>query len=175
LNEHLKRGEAFGVHRRDNYSLREIEHFKVVPCDIVPAPTRLNLPFEHLTRRGFAYKILLVEPQIFLSKLHRDLEAGGTRFVQKELFSESDVLALPANIIVNCTGLGSDAIWQDKNLIPIKGSWFCSRLSRTWNISTAATATSFRARILPSWAALKSTATQIARQTHNAARPSSST
>jgi D-amino-acid oxidase len=114
---HLQRGETFGVSRRTNYSLREIEHFKLVPI----APTRLNLPFEHLTRRGFAYETLLVEPPIFLSKLHRDLEAGGTRFVQKEFFSEADVLALPANIIVNCTGLGSDAIWQDKNLIPIKG------------------------------------------------------
>jgi D-amino-acid oxidase len=121
FKDHLQRGEAFGVSRRTNYSLREIEHFKLVPTDVVPAPTRVNLPFEHLTRRGFAYKTLLVEPPIFLSKLHRVLEAGGTRFVQKEFFSESDVLALPANIIVNCTGLGSDAIWQDKNLIPIKG------------------------------------------------------
>jgi hypothetical protein len=50
--DHLHRGEAFGVSRRTNYSLREIEHFKLVPTDVVPPPTRLNLPFEHLTRRG---------------------------------------------------------------------------------------------------------------------------
>jgi len=117
--DHQQRGEAFGVSPRTNYSLREIDHFKLV-TDVVRV-TRLNLPFEHLTRRGFAYETLLVEPQIFLSKLKSDLERGGTRFVQKEFFSESDVLALPANIIVNCTGLGSDAIWQDKNLVPIKG------------------------------------------------------
>lgn len=72
--DHLHRGEAFGVSRRTNYSLREIEHFKLVPTDVVLPPTRLNLPF--------------FEPPIFLSKLHRELEAGATRFVQKS-FSRS--------------------------------------------------------------------------------------
>ena len=121
FNDHLAKGNAFGVSRRTNYSLREIDHFKLVPTDVVPAPTQLNLPFDRLNRRGFAYETLLVEPPIFLSKLHRDLQARNVGFVQKEFFSVPQVLALPANIIVNCTGLGSDAIWQDKRLVPIKG------------------------------------------------------
>jgi D-amino-acid oxidase len=122
FQEHHRRGSPFGVSPVImNYSLNEIEHFKLVPRDVVPPPARINLPFEKLNRRGFAYKTLLVEPPRFLAKLYGDLQAKGVNFVQEEFNSEVDVLSVPANIIVNCTGLGSDAIWQDKNLVPIKG------------------------------------------------------
>jgi hypothetical protein len=81
----------------------------------------LKLPFDRLNRPGFAYETLLIEPWIFLRKLQGDLQARNVGFVQKEFFSESEVIGLPTDIIVNCTGLGSDAIWQDMNLVPIKG------------------------------------------------------
>ena len=67
------------------------------------------------------YSTLLVEPPIFLTKLQQELQKNGVQFVQKEFFAEDQVRALTPDIIINCTGLGSHAIWPDPELTPIKG------------------------------------------------------
>lgn len=124
FDEHRGRlGPTFGISRRTNYSPIKLNSFDLVPDtkNYVPRRELQALPFSQLTQRGFAYDTLLVEPPIFLRKLEIDLRARNIPFVQREYFAERDVLRLPADIIVNCTGLGSDAIWQDKELVPIKG------------------------------------------------------
>lgn len=117
-----KIGQGFGVSPRLNYTLTRSDNFERIPKDVVPDPQFFaQLPFAHIGHSGYAYSTLLIEPPIFLAKLQSDLAARGVQFVQKQFATAADVLALSENIIINCTGLGSGAIWQDRLVYPVKG------------------------------------------------------
>jgi glycine/D-amino acid oxidase-like deaminating enzyme len=119
--EHVSRGSAYGVSPRTNYSLVELPSFDNVPTDLVPRTQLSRLPFTPMNQSGWQYSTLLVEPPIFLSKLQQELKNNGVQFVQREFFAEDQISNLAQGIIVNCTGAGSDAIWHDPDLTPIKG------------------------------------------------------
>ncbi|WP_142386788.1 NAD(P)/FAD-dependent oxidoreductase [Mycobacterium hubeiense] len=116
-------GLGYGVSKRINYSKHGSgTSFDKVPKDVVPSPTPFaQLPFKHLNVPGFGYHTLLVEPPIFLKKLRDDLDAAGVVMVQKEFHSAADIGQLPEPVVVNCTGLGSKALFSDSRLVPIKG------------------------------------------------------
>lgn len=118
--EHSRRGSAYGVSPRTNYSLVPLSGFDDVPCDLVPR-AQVSLPFSPMNKQGWQYSTLLVEPPIFLTKLQQELQKNGVQFVPREFFGEGQVLKLSQDIIINCTGAGSDAIWDDPKLAPIKG------------------------------------------------------
>lgn len=119
--EHVLRGSAYGVSPRENYSLVPLPAFDNVPPDLVPRTQLSQLPFTPMNKSGWKYSTLLVEPPIFLTKLQQELQKKGVQFVPREFFGEEQVLKLTQDIIVNCTGAGSDAIWHDPDLTPIKG------------------------------------------------------
>jgi D-amino-acid oxidase len=119
--EHVSRGSAYGVSPRPNYSFIPLLSFKEVPSDLVPRTQLSRLPFSSINQPGWKYSTLLVEPPIFLAKLQRQLKKNGVQFVQREFFSETHVRDLAQDVIINCTGAGSDAIWRDPDLTPIKG------------------------------------------------------
>jgi len=64
---------------------------------------------------------LRIEPNIYLPALMDDVLAFGGRIVIRKFESPRDVLALPENLIVNCTGLGAKALFGDDELMPLKG------------------------------------------------------
>jgi glycine/D-amino acid oxidase-like deaminating enzyme len=121
--EHEKRiGQGFGVSRKWNYSTQRISHLDILPHDIVPAATPLaHLPFAKLTKRGWKYDILLVEPPTLMAKLQSLLVATQVSFVKRKFSNRNDVLTLKENFIVNCTGLGSRQLFSDQDLVPVKG------------------------------------------------------
>ncbi len=119
--EHVSRGIAYGVSPRDNFSFDELPSFKEVPSDLVPRTQLNQLPFAPMNPPGWKYSTLLVEPPIFLAKLQRELKKRGVKFVQREFFAAAHVRDLAQDIIINCTGAGSHAIWRDPDLTPIKG------------------------------------------------------
>ena len=119
--EHVSRGSAYGVFPRDNYSLIPLPAFDDVPNDLVPRTHMGQLPFAPMKQPGWKYSTLLVEPPIFLSKMQRELQKNGVQFVQREFFAEDQVRDLKQDIVINCTGAGSRAIWRDDDLAPIKG------------------------------------------------------
>lgn len=119
--EHGLRGNAYGVSPRENYSVNPLPAFDNVPPDLVPRSQLSRLPFTPMNKPGWKYSTLLVEPPIFLSKLQQELQKNGVQFVPREFFDEKQVHDLTQSIIVNCTGAGSDAIWHDPDLTPIKG------------------------------------------------------
>jgi glycine/D-amino acid oxidase-like deaminating enzyme len=119
-------GKGFGVSERPNYSAMTTHGLEVVR-HLVPhlLPERVSLermPFEGHSGPGYEYQTLLIEPPIFLARLETDLRACGVRFVQKHFASESDVLtSVTQKIVVNCTGLGAKTLWNDSNMLPVKG------------------------------------------------------
>lgn len=121
---HARIGCGFGVSERLNYTKEKSQTGslqKAVNLGVLQQPTKLeHLPFERLNTPGFAYQTLLVEPPIFLAKLKSDLQPH-VRFVCRTFNSVDQVHALAEPIIVNCTGYGAKALFNDSNVVPIKG------------------------------------------------------
>jgi len=118
-------GKGFGVSERPNYTASPSHNLDVV-IQLVPGliPNRVSLPrmpFQGHTKPGFEYQTLLIEPPIFLPRLEADLRARNVEFVQQTFANKAQVLALPQKTIVDCTGLGAKALWNDPKMEPIKG------------------------------------------------------
>ena len=62
-----------------------------------------------------------IEPSIYLSALLRDFYIAGGRVVVKEFKSREQIARLREPVIFNCTGLGSRALFDDEELIPVRG------------------------------------------------------
>lgn len=79
-------------------------------------------PGEHPFPAAFAHRhrLMLIEPAIYLAALVGEVRAAGARVAVGEL-APSTVSELEEPVIVNCTGLGSAALFGDDELVPIKG------------------------------------------------------
>src|SRR5688500_1158236 len=79
-------------------------------------------PGEHPFPSTFAhrYRLMLIEPAIYLAAIVRDVHAAGGQMVVRDL-SRGAVAALNEPVILNCTGLGSAELFGDSELVPIKG------------------------------------------------------
>ncbi len=64
---------------------------------------------------------LRIEPSIYLDALMRDFALFGGHVVIRKFDSPRDMATLEEPLIVNCTGLGSKALFDDQELMPIKG------------------------------------------------------
>lgn len=73
------------------------------------------------TTYAHRYRTMLIEPAIYLKALLSEVEAAGGRVVRGEIPTIEALLRLDEQVIVNCTGLGSRALFADDSLVPIKG------------------------------------------------------
>jgi glycine/D-amino acid oxidase-like deaminating enzyme len=80
-------------------------------------------PGEHPFPSKYAIRTsaLAIEPSIYLETLVRDFMLFGGKIVIRKFDTPRDLMTLPESIIVNCTGLGSKTLFNDQELVPIKG------------------------------------------------------
>ena len=64
---------------------------------------------------------LAIEPSIYLDALMREFLRFGGRIVIRKFDAPRDLMSLGEPVIVNCTGLGSKALFSDEELVPVKG------------------------------------------------------
>ena len=62
-----------------------------------------------------------IEPSIYLDQLVEDVLLFGGHIVIRNFDSPQDLMSLEESVIVNCTGLGSYTLFNDRELIPLKG------------------------------------------------------
>lgn len=62
-----------------------------------------------------------IEPSIYLDALMADFLDRGGKVVIRKFETPRDIASLSENVIVNCTGLGSKALFNDADLVPLKG------------------------------------------------------
>ena len=84
---------------------------------VVLQPGDHPFPLRYATRRP----TLRIEPSIYLAALVRDFLYFGGRLVIRKLDTPRDLMLLSESLIVNCTGLGSRALFGDAELTPLKG------------------------------------------------------
>jgi D-amino-acid oxidase len=87
-----------------------------------PAGVTLQ-PGEHPFPTKFAVcrPSIRIEPSIYLDAVLRDFMLFGGRLVIRKFDTPRDLMALSESLIVNCTGLGSRALFGDEELVPLKG------------------------------------------------------
>jgi glycine/D-amino acid oxidase-like deaminating enzyme len=80
-------------------------------------------PGEHNFKTNYCVERdeMRIEPSIYLDALMNDFLLWGGRVVIRKFETPRDVAALQENVIVNCTGLGSKALFSDPELMPLKG------------------------------------------------------
>ena len=124
-------GDFYGVRWLPMYTLRRDAATAAVPApdnpnsdiealypesrDLTPAEHPFDVPF---VRRRYS---MLIEPAIYLNALIRDFHLAGGKIVIREFHSARDLTALRESLIFNCTGLGARTIFDDPELMPIKG------------------------------------------------------
>jgi hypothetical protein len=81
------------------------------------APGEHPFPVQHVRQ----YVTMLIEPPVYLNAVMRDFLLAGGRVVVREFGSIEDVLSLSEPAIVNATGLGARALFDDQDLVPVKG------------------------------------------------------
>ncbi|HYH96049.1 FAD-dependent oxidoreductase [Hyalangium sp.] len=113
----------FGVAERKNYTLdHAIKAFdEFTPQDVVPLHRKGALPFEKLNMIGREYSTWLMNPAILLPKLAADLVQTSVQFKQRLFESKQDVMSLPENILINCTGYGAKKLFGDEKLVAQRG------------------------------------------------------
>jgi glycine/D-amino acid oxidase-like deaminating enzyme len=136
-------GPRYGVHWMDSYnatdnpapgqgggrgrepgSENDATDAELLPETLRPNRNREVLgPGEHPfpTRYAVRTPALAIEPSIYLDALVRDFQAFGGKIVIRRFDTPRDLMTLGEPIIVNCTGLGSFTLFNDKELFPIKG------------------------------------------------------
>jgi len=89
----------------------------------IPNPRLLLQPGEHSfpTKYAIERTEMRIEPSIYLDALMNDFLLWGGKLVIRKFETPREVAALSENVIVNCTGLGSKALFNDPDLVPLKG------------------------------------------------------
>lgn len=62
-----------------------------------------------------------IEPSIYLDALMSDVRLFGGRVVIRKFDTARDLAALEEPVVVNCSGLGSKGLFDDRELVPVKG------------------------------------------------------
>ncbi len=83
--------------------------------DFGPGEHVFPLPY---VRRFFT---MMIEPSVYLATLLGEVQAGGARIEIREFSSRDDLIALPQDLVFNCTGLGAGPLTGDADLVPVKG------------------------------------------------------
>ncbi len=114
-------GEYYGVRWIDQYFLGHAEEYPGGK-ELYPNVNEHQNPSEYF---GFDYaqqlSAMLIEPPVYLNALMRDFLLFGGNLVIREFNNTSDIAALPEPVVMNCTGLGSNKLFSDKELIPVRG------------------------------------------------------
>ncbi len=123
-------GETYGVRWLPVFSLShdsvrrapspDSPHSEIEP--LYPESRQLSRE-EHPFDVPYAHRrySMLIEPAIYLNALLRDFFIAGGKVMVREFAEARDLMALPQNLIFNCTGLGSRTLFHDEELIPIRG------------------------------------------------------
>ena len=121
---------SYGIYWIDSYNATDDPNSPpnpdgdLLPDHLRPGRNREVLaPGEHPFPTKYAIRTptLSIEPSIYLDALVRDFLMFGGKIVIRKFDTPRDLMSLTEPVIVNCTGLGSRALFNDEELIPVKG------------------------------------------------------
>ena len=99
----------------DRYYLRELPELFTSVANLSPDEHPFPVPY---AKRVVS---MMVEPATFLRRIRSDFHLSGGKIMVRNFLNLSEILSLKESVIFNCTGLGAKALFDDEDLIPIKG------------------------------------------------------
>jgi len=122
-------GEYYGIRWMPNYMLDRqplpeagLSSKQSPIADLMPELrdlTKDEHPFDFPYVRRF--DTMFIQPAVYLESMLREFRIAGGTVLVREMHNMREVLDLPQPTIVNCTGLGAKALFNDSELTPIKG------------------------------------------------------
>ena len=125
--QHLANDPRYGVYYMRYLGLREEPPIRPYRPTLEGDELYAGHAIETDPERYFGYgyverhHALMIDPDIYLRALMRDVENAGGRIVQKNFETLDDVFDLKEKLIFNCTGLGARNLFGDKTLGPARG------------------------------------------------------
>jgi len=90
--------------------------------DLYPGMAAIEDPGRYFGYKSVVrYRSLMIDPDIYLAALMRDIETAGGRIVQRRFDRLENVLDLRCDVLINCTGLGAGALFGDEERSPVSG------------------------------------------------------
>ena len=120
-------GSRYGISWVHNYTPTNDENAASGSVAILPKEVQtgqmLLQPGEHPfpTKYAVESSMMRIEPSIYLEALLADFHLFGGRIVIRNFERIEDVISLSEPLIFNCTGLGAKALFDDQELVPLKG------------------------------------------------------
>jgi glycine/D-amino acid oxidase-like deaminating enzyme len=117
----------------DRYGVRWIEFFLIgdqpqqQPWDFAITPELYPLtviaPADNPFPRPYAsrFPTLFIETNVYLPQMIADFLLRGGKLYVRKFNDRNELAAIAAPVIINCTGLGAKALFDDAELTPVKG------------------------------------------------------
>ncbi|MCY4356107.1 MAG: FAD-dependent oxidoreductase [Gammaproteobacteria bacterium] len=121
-------GPRYGVRWITNYQM--LNGLGMLNGELLPEQYPYFYPQRRLLGPGehpfpieytYHYDTMLVEPAVFLSALIQDFFAAGGSINKREFRHQDELMNLTEPVIINCTGLGAKELFDDPDMLPIKG------------------------------------------------------
>jgi glycine/D-amino acid oxidase-like deaminating enzyme len=120
-------GPRYGISWIHNYTPTSDERaasgsFAILPEEVQTGQVLLQ-PGEHPFPTKYAVEtaMMRIEPSIYLEALLADFYLFGGRIVLRKFDGPRDVASLGESLVFNCTGLGAKSLFEDEELVPLKG------------------------------------------------------
>jgi glycine/D-amino acid oxidase-like deaminating enzyme len=120
-------GARYGISWVHNYTPTDDENaasgsFALLPKEVQTGQVLLQ-PGEHPfpTKYAVESSMMRIEPSIYLEALLADFHLFGGRIVVRKFDTLYDVMSLSEPLVFNCTGLGAKSLFEDEELVPLKG------------------------------------------------------
>ena len=128
----LMTGRHYGVSWIDAYNTRQelptdIDQGEFNEGALLPAALQTGreilYPGEHPFPTPYATRrpTIRIEPPIYLDAMLAEFRGFGGGIVIRRFDAPQDLMTLDESLIVNCTGLGSRDLFDDQELMPVKG------------------------------------------------------
>jgi D-amino-acid oxidase len=123
----LLAGPKYGISWIYNYALTDTEPRSGGTNTLMPDSVRLGDVFYGPGEHPFPFRYAIerpdmrIEPSIYLDALVADVIAHGGSIVIRKFDTAHELSSLEEPVIVNCTGLGAKALFNDSGLMPLKG------------------------------------------------------
>jgi glycine/D-amino acid oxidase-like deaminating enzyme len=119
-------GPKYGVWWRENYVIDDAPTTALaweieVISELLPMTSLA--PGEHAfgARHVRRFLSMHIEPATYLAAVLTDYRLAGGRVVVREFPDRQSLAALPEPLIVNCTGLSAGKLFDDPDVMPVKG------------------------------------------------------
>jgi D-amino-acid oxidase len=115
-------GDKYGVRWLKNLFLGVDEYDYPGGQDLYAAPKQHRDPGTYFGfDRVAEMTTMMIEPPVYLNALMQDFYLAGGKIVVRTFDTQRDVNQLKEKVIINCTGLGAGKLFNDTEIMPIRG------------------------------------------------------